>query len=208
MGFIGHRHKQFTSQSGEFTCSQTCASSNLLPFLSDSDSETKSSTSDSQSISSNDVLNFSLVSEEPEQSAQSSAPADILFTADPTTQNEPPKLYKLVFDNLNKNLTPRYMQSDVQTSSLNYVQIYSVKSRIDFSSFAPTHEITTEIPLFDILPSATDYQVLKGNFAILVARIIHDHIPFFSDDFKGLIPEHTPHQYSDNMATESEVVST
>ena len=53
------------------------------------------------------------------------------------------------------------MRSDAQTKSLNYVQIYSVKSRIDFSSFAPTHELSTEIQLFDVLPSASDYRVLK-----------------------------------------------
>ena len=71
-----------------------------------------------------------------------------------------------------------------------------------------THEVPSDLSLFDILPSATDYKDLKENFAILVARTMQEHIPFFGGDFKGLIPAHTPHQYSDNMAAKSEVVST
>lgn len=42
--------------------------------------------------------------------------------------------YKLVFD---KTVKPRFMHSTAKTQSLQYVQIYSVKCRIDFSSQQP-----------------------------------------------------------------------
>lgn len=126
-----------------------------VPSLSDSEvnSEMESSTSQSAS-SADDAFNYSLFSEEPEESAQPSATSDILSTA-ALNPHDPPKLYKLVFDNIDKSVTPRDMRSDVQTRSLHYVQIYSVKSRIDFSSFAPTHELATEI--IYLLPQITKF---------------------------------------------------
>ncbi len=42
--------------------------------------------------------------------------------------------YKLVFDNIDKTIKPRYMRQDVQSVMLHYVQVYAVKDRIDFSS--------------------------------------------------------------------------
>ena len=88
------------------------------------------------------------------------------------------------------------MRMDFQTQSL---QIYSLKDRIDFSCFS-------ELPsdgnrsLYDIVPSDGDYQELKQNFAIIVARSIIDHLPFFSNDFKNLVPMHIPHPYSQEMS--------
>ena len=191
-----------------------CLNSTTVPIAtfpssyssSSSDSSDSGSTT-SQRTSSDDVsLNFSFLSTDEEELAETltAAAGDVtdLHTLDP------PKLYKLVFDNIDKTVAPRYMRADVQTRSLNYIQIYSVRNRIDFSPLSLTHELPTEISLFDILPSAADYSSLKGNFTLLVARTIHDHIPFFGKDFKGLIPAHIPHQYSENMAAKSEVVST
>ena len=95
---------------------------------------------------------------------------------------------------------------DFQTQSLHYVQIYSVKDRIDFFSFS-------ELPsdgnrsVYDTLPSNGDYQELKQNFAIIVACSITDHLSFFSNDLKNLVPMHIPHPYSQEMSAKSEVVS-
>lgn len=80
--------------------------------------------------------------------------------------------YKLVFDNINKTVKPRFMRSTMQTQSLNYVQIYSVRSRIDFSSLSLTPKSLNinNASLYDeIIPSEENYKQLKKNFAILVA---------------------------------------
>ena len=116
-----------------------------------------------------------------------------------------PKLYKLVFDNIDKTVNPRFMRSDSHAKSLHYIQIYSVKNCIDFSSLSLSNP-SSQFSIFDILPSITDYQRLKDNFAVLIARTLQEHVPFFGSDFKRLIPKHTSHQYSTNMATRSEVV--
>ena len=114
--------------------------------------------------------------------------------------------FKLVIDNIDKNVKPRYMRIDSQTQSLHYVQIYGVKNRLDLSklSLLPW---TGEICVYDVLPTAEDYRKLKDTMSILVARLITDNLPYFSHDFKSLVQRHIPHPYSHEMSTESEVVS-
>lgn len=113
--------------------------------------------------------------------------------------------YKLEFDNLDKNVKPRFMRYDSQTVSLHYVQVYAVKDRIDYSIFSS--EKPTTMNLYDVLPTSDDYELLKQNFTVLVSRIIHSHLPFFGEDFKGLVKKHIPHKYSAEMCKKSEVVS-
>ena len=116
-----------------------------------------------------------------------------------------PNLYKLVIDNIDKTVKPRDMRSNVQTKSLHYVQMYSVKNRIDFSALSQVpRSLNIDDSLYSILPSEEEYKALKQNFAILVARTIHEHIPFVGKDFKGLIPMNIPHQYADRMSAKSE----
>ena len=113
--------------------------------------------------------------------------------------------YKLVFDNLDKNVKPRHMRTDNQTKSLHFVQSYATRDRVDFSRYS--NEAPTEVNAFDVLPTEEDYKSLKADFSTLVSRMMVEHIPFFSTDFKGLPVKHIPHQYSREMSTKSEIVS-
>ncbi len=62
-------------------------------------------------------------------------------------------LYKLVFDNIDKSVKPRYMRSNVQTKSLHYVHMYCVKDRIDFSGLSQVPKsIDIDDSLYSILP--------------------------------------------------------
>lgn len=112
--------------------------------------------------------------------------------------------YKIVFDNIDKNVKPRYMRSDSQTRSLHYVQAYAVKDRINYAMFSGN--TPTEINVYDILPSGDEYNTLKQNFVIHVSRVIVEYLPFFSKDFKGLTPRHIPHKYWNEMSKKSEIV--
>lgn len=111
---------------------------------------------------------------------------------------------KIVFDNVDKNVKPRFMRFDEQTKSLHYVNIYAMLDRIDFSHLSA--EIPTRPNMFDILPNKDDYKVLKRNFSIHVARVMVEHLAFFHEDFKGLLPDHIPHKYSTEMSMKSEIV--
>ena len=128
------------------------------------------------------------------------------------SQNEPgsePSVcpgVKLVLDNIDSTVKPRYQRLDSQNKSLHYVQVYAVRDRINFSQLSNSPPPPGR-SVYDILPTTSDYQMLKDNFAILVSRILVEHIPYFKDDFKGLVPRHIQHPYSAEMAKQSEVVS-
>ena len=113
--------------------------------------------------------------------------------------------YELVFDNIDKNIKPRYMRSHSQTLPLHYVQIYGIKDRIDYSTFSSQKH--TETNVYSILPSLNDYELMKSDFTVLISRIIHNNLAIFGDDFKKLVVQHIPHKYSKEMCMKSEVVS-
>ena len=81
--------------------------------------------------------------------------------------------FKLVFDNIDMNVKPRFMRSDRQTKSLHYVICYAMKDRIDFSNLSP--ELPRNPNLYEALPSEDDYQSLKNMFSILVAQLLVEH---------------------------------
>lgn len=160
--------------------------------------------------------------EDPDPNASDSIPAALSAPieptptsptpAEPTTQSDPTlddislnTGYKIVFDNIDKNVKPRFMRSEHQTRSLHYVQSYAVKDRVNFSSFSS--EVRTEVNVFDVIPDCNDLEMLKSNFKILVSRLIVKHMPFFSTDYKGIPQRHIPHKYSKEMSSKSEVVS-
>ena len=41
--------------------------------------------------------------------------------------------YKLVFDNVDKTVKPRYMRMDTQSQCLHHVQAFAVRDRVDYS---------------------------------------------------------------------------
>lgn len=156
------------------------------------------------------VLSSETSETEASQPPQSITPASTEQELAPCFEHaEPPRFHKVVFDNLDKTVNPRYMRLNAQSQSLHYVQIYSVKSRLEFSSLSLIPKVSNidGLSVYDILPSKDDYKALKLNFSVLVARILHEYVAFFGKDFKKLIPQHIPHQYSDQMSTKSEVVS-
>ena len=52
----------------------------------------------------------------------------------------------------------------MQNESLHYVQVYTVKDRVDFSSFTNCPPSSAKY-LYSILPTSDDYQKLKENMA-------------------------------------------
>lgn len=113
---------------------------------------------------------------------------------------------KLVLDNIDSTVKPRYQRLDSQNKSLHYVQVYAVKDRTDFSRLSDSPPPPGK-SVYDILPTTSDYQILKEKFAILVARVLVKHIPYFKEDFKDLVTRHIQHPYSTEMVKQSEVVS-
>ena len=108
--------------------------------------------------------------------------------------------YKIVFDNLDKTIKPRFMGADYQ-AKLHFVHSYATKNRIDFSKFSD--EIPTEVNIWDIIPNEVDYPSLKW---FCYRMIVEQHIPFLGSDYERLPLQHTPHKFSKEMSKKSEVV--
>ncbi len=82
--------------------------------------------------------------------------------------------YKLIFDNIDMNVKPRYMRCDARTQSLHYVQAYGVKDRMAYSSFASEQKI--KMNLYSVLPTSDDYDSIKKYFTVLISRILHGYL--------------------------------
>ena len=107
--------------------------------------------------------------------------------------------FKLVGDNIDKNVRPRYLRSSIhRTESLHYFHSYTVRDRIGFnelphkqpSSCLPSKHTLAE----SILPSPTD-DALKINITTLVSRILVKHIDIFNKSFPDVVDWHINHKY-------------
>lgn len=127
------------------------------------------------------------------------------------TQTYAPSLksYKLVGDNIDKEVRPRDMRSDHQTRSLHYFHTYGVRDRVDLSDVSDKHPMPelSSLRLTDLLPNATDEKNLLANFSILVGRVLKKRMPFFSTYAKGMC-RHIQHEFYTEMSQKSGIVST
>ena len=122
-----------------------------------------------------------------------------------------PLSFKLVGDNIDKNVKARYLRSDHGNSSLHYFHSFAVKDRIDFSHLSSTLPFScsnspSKLAL-EILPSVEDDATLKSLFKVHVSRILVDNLEFFKVTCQDVAIRHVPHLYSRQMSMKSTVVS-
>lgn len=116
--------------------------------------------------------------------------------------------FKIVGDNIDKTVKPRDMRSDRQTKSLHYFHLYAVRDRIDASSLSEEPQLVDpDAPVEELLPTVEDARVMLANFEVLIARVLVQHMPFFSRSFADIVVDHIPHRFSEMMAQKSDVVS-
>ena len=114
---------------------------NLSALPSSSDSSTHSSVrsgepSPSSSLSASsfcDLSSSETIYDTSSQSTSSTSQSSETSSQRPT--------YKLVGDNIDKNVKPREMRSDHQTRSLHYFHTYAVRDRVDMSSYSDDIQI-------------------------------------------------------------------
>ena len=140
--------------------------------------------------------------------AQVSSDEDLPGTKQPSDRVPTLLTFKLVGDNLDKSVRPRDMRMDCQTQALHYFHMYAVRDRINLAEFTDNPSLP-EVSLSDlktILPTTQDQEVLQKNFAILIARTLTKHMPFFKKFGSGL-ERHLVHERYEEMSAKSEVVS-
>ena len=164
---------------------------------------------DCSSLSSTSVDSSNSRTPSPSQSELSSSDIDIDSFLGPEHRPCNPSLltYRLVGDNIDKNVKPRNMTSEYQTRSLHYFHSYAVRDRIDLSGFSsdPPTRMASELDVEALLPTCDDEAVLHENMAILMGRILRKNMPFFEKFATGL-GRHIFHEHYDDLSTKSEVV--
>ena len=152
------------------------------PTESDDSSTTESphlSSSPEHTASESDISSSTL-SEHTESSTSSDTDAFI----QPVTTSPPAVLmsYKLVGDNIDKEVCPRDMRSDYQSRSLHYFHKYAVRDRVDLTEVSDAKKVpdVKAIQLQELLPTSNDTKELRKNFSIVIARTHKKHKPFFN----------------------------
>ena len=139
----------------------------------------------------------------------SSSDDTVSMVSDALPDNSYFNTYKIVGDNIDKEIHPTHMRTDYQTKSLHYFQSYAVQDRINLSQYSsdepPVPDIES-IQLDNLLPTSLDKETMLNNFATLFGRIIVKYMPFFSKFGEGL-ESHIPHQFSNEMSQKSTIVS-
>ena len=117
--------------------------------------------------------------------------------------------FKIIGDNLDKNVKPRDMRSDFQTRSLHYFHACAVEDRIDLSGFSGDVTIPDiqSIQLCNLLPSDSDRAAMKNNFGIHIARVLVKYVTFFQKLGQKNDLRHIKHKFWKEMSQKSKVVS-
>lgn len=92
------------------------------------------------------------------------------------------KFFKIVGDNINKEVKPRDMRVDYSTRSLHYFHAFAVQDQLDLTGYSdePRQPDMTSIEVESLLPSPADEKALRDNMTVLVARTLVKHLPFLS----------------------------
>ena len=185
---------------------QSSSDENEPSSSSQSTSEDENGSCSSEPSSSSDSSNTS------SSSSCSSFEREIQAIFGPETSYTPTsfslKTFKLVGDNVDKNVKPSDVRVDSQTKSLHYFQTYAVRDRIDLTSYDDTPPVIDEskVDSTRLLPSESDHNELTKNFSFQVARVLKQYMPFF-EKFGAGLEKHIRHKFYEEMGQKSEVVS-
>ena len=79
--------------------------------------------------------------------------------------------FKIVGDNVDKDVRPSFQRIDYKTHSLHYFHAYAVLDRIDLSNLSDSPPLK-EIAASTFLSSPQDKSELTSNFEVLVSRYV------------------------------------
>ena len=124
---------------------------------------------------------------------------------------QPPPSYSIIFDNLDFYMPTHHQSQDKSNQSIHWTHHMAVEDRI------PTHHLSKKKPTMPVtksfseiieqsLPNHKSQYDMRQEFIVLGARILTQHLAAFKP-LSGVVINHIPHQYSENMAKASTHVS-
>lgn len=117
----------------------------------------------------------------------------------------------MVADNLDFSLSARIQTSKLRNQSIHWTHHVAIRDRVvtpcrDHAEATGQRKLM-DLELSELLPSEDSNFAVESDFITLVSRILVKYLPAFSF-LKDVVVHHNPHQYSQEMAQKSEVVST
>lgn len=116
--------------------------------------------------------------------------------------------YQIVGDNCDLHQHASHVTLSSRDTTLHWFQMYAVRHRVNGHHLADEEPKATveHLPLSTWMPSESDCANLREDFIILTARILLRNLPNFQW-LSCVVPEVIPHQYAEEMAEKSEIVS-
>ena len=118
--------------------------------------------------------------------------------------------FKIVGDNIDKNVRPRHETLERRSRSLHYFHSYAILDRVDLTGYTDEVQCSDgsaiDMEFESLIPNIDDSECIVENFAILASRVVCKYIPAFSD-MSSRVTQHIKHSRYEEMCTKSKVVS-
>lgn len=116
--------------------------------------------------------------------------------------------WKIAFDNLDIFQKVREMTEDNQNRDHHWVNHVKVTNRVSGNHLPdekPIHDSVMDLDNYKIIPTVPEHISQRGNYIILIERIITEEIPCLAF-CKDVVTTHIPHHYSKEMSEKTEKV--
>ena len=117
--------------------------------------------------------------------------------------------WKIAFDNIDIFQRVRDMTQDNQNKNYHWVNHVKVTNRVSGNHLPddkPICDSVCDLDNYKVLPTVPQYMSHKGNYILLIERVITEQIPCLSF-CRDVVTWHIPHPHSIEMATKSEKAS-
>jgi hypothetical protein len=109
--------------------------------------------------------------------------------------------FRIIGDNLDINVKPRYHCVDHGTTSPHFFNLVALRDCIDLSDVSDDSSIYLNTPVGDLetkilLPSHMEYEEMISNYAVLVSTVLVSKLPYFESTFDDIIMKHITHTYT------------
>lgn len=78
--------------------------------------------------------------------------------------------FKIVGDNIDKNVCRSFQRVDMQTQSMHHFHCYAIRDRVDLSASSDCPPVQPDIDVTTLLPSLSDLTRVQQDCEVLVAR--------------------------------------
>ncbi len=78
--------------------------------------------------------------------------------------------YKIVGDNVDKNIKPRYERFEIKSQSLHYFHAYAGKDIIDMTFLCDSQPAPTQLDSTSLTPSSEDISTIQDEMCTLLSR--------------------------------------